>query len=175
MAKKQKDFEELKVALKPIEIAELTRPPIQEQAIPAKSIEKTTDNDMLDEIKRQLIAINRRIKDIDTSIVLQSPSEIKYHLQGKELILRVFNNLNITRKLVKAYALEEKLLNLIENKITEALENNDLNNTIAYCNIFKSLATNDISSLIKMQEEIKTNQFLTQDAEFDVATIDEEN
>lgn len=169
---KRKDFESLQTPVK-VEIVHDGVPPKIDKRNEDILKNTTSSNDFnyLDRLKDQLHIANDKIalgKD-----ALQFPSELKYFLQGKELLLKIHAALKIAQKWKVVEELEEKIMKNLESRTKEAIENNNLLEALKYINLLKVVANNDAANLSKLCDELMNDSKLSQDVEHNID--DEEN
>lgn len=169
---KRKDFESLQTPVK-VEIVHDGVPPKIDKRNEDILKNTTSSNDFnyLDRLKDQLHIANDKIalgKD-----ALQFPSELKYFLQGKELLLKVHAALKIAQKWKTVEELEEKIMQNLESKTKAAITENNLPEALKYMNLLKVVATNDAANLAKLCDELMYDPKLFNALEHEID--DEEN
>lgn len=169
---KRKDFEALPTPVKAEIVYDGAPPKIDKRDEDIlKNATSSNDYNYLSRLKDQLHIANDKIALGKDS--LQFPSELKYFLQGKELLLKVHAALKIAQKWKIVEELEEKIMRDLESKTKEAITENNLPEALKYMNLLKVVANNDAANLAKLCDELMYDPKLFKDVEHEID--DEEN
>lgn len=172
--KKEKNKDKMAKSKDFIPIAVSTEPKVP----PRPKVKKiSTDADpksFLNIIEEQLIAANTVIDVTKSSDQMYSANELKYYLQCKELLVKVFQAVGTAKKMYNIADLESNIANQITESIKKALANNQILEAIKYLNLLKTLAVNDATNLLKIQDILASDIKFDANSTFDIET-DEEN